>query len=320
MFRRSGAIATIILSTLSVTNVPVAATQSRAPSTESPVRDPAAAAHVAGGVSRAAVGPVTRPIADRTVSTTADRVVDVGHRGANAYAPENTIAGLEEGAARHADLVEYDVQQTKDHRLILMHDATLTRTTNVERVFPGRSPWRIRDFTLKEIKRLDAGSWFGDRFTGERVPTLDETLRALDGAGVGMLLEVKQPALYPGIGRRVAAALRANAQWLLPGQLIVQSFDRGFVRSFHGLLPAVTTALLGTPSTGELATVRRYADLINPTHGDVTKAYVARVHSRGLRLYAWTVDDPEDMRRLLDDKVDGIISNRPDVLRRVLDS
>jgi glycerophosphoryl diester phosphodiesterase len=300
MPRRFGAIGAITLATLSVTNAPPIPT---------PVSQP----------STAATAAVTTPRPARAAAHAAAPIVDVGHRGTRAYAPENTIAAFREGIARHADVVEFDVRQTKDHKLIVMHDATPARTTNVEKIFPKRSPWRVGDLTLRQVKRLDAGSWFTKRYKGERVPTLAETLRAMDGTGAALLLEVKDPARYPGIGSRVIAELRAHAGWLTPGRLVVQSFDWGFVKSFHARLPAVTTAVLGTPSSGELTSVRSYADLVNPTHGDVTKAYVARAHRLGLRVYPWTVDDPAEMRRLVADKVDGIISNRPDVLRRVLD-
>jgi glycerophosphoryl diester phosphodiesterase len=119
------------------------------------------------------------PLALTGTASAATPVADVGHRGASAYAPENTIASFRQAKARHADYFELDVQQTKDHKLIVMHDATLSRTTNAEKVYPHGSPWRIRDYTLKQIKLLDAGSWFSAKYKGERVPTLDETLRAL---------------------------------------------------------------------------------------------------------------------------------------------
>jgi glycerophosphoryl diester phosphodiesterase len=312
MFRRFGVPVTIILVTLSGTNATPTVSVSRVRAAHVPAEPGSAAPTPAAR----APAPVPGPGSARTLS----RVVDVGHRGTRAYAPENTITAFREGVARHADLVEFDVQQTKDGKLIIMHDATLARTTDVEHVFPRRSPWRVGDFTLKEIRRLDAGSWFGARYAGERVPTLDETLRALDGTGTGFLLEVKNPARYPGIGRRVGAELRAHAGRLAPGRLIVQSFDWGFIKRFHAELPAVTTALLGTPPAGRLASVRSYADLVNPAQGDVTRTYVARAHALGLRVYPWTVDDPAGMRRLIADGVDGIISNRPDVLRRVIEA
>src|ERR1700754_1967433 len=104
------------------------------------------------------------PALTATPATAAPAVVNVAHRGASAYAPENTIPALDLAGARGADVFEFDVQETKDHKLVLMHDATLARTTNVERVLPGLSPWRVGDLTLAQIRRLDAGSWFSTEF------------------------------------------------------------------------------------------------------------------------------------------------------------
>jgi glycerophosphoryl diester phosphodiesterase len=244
------------------------------------------------------------------------RVVDVGHRGASAYAPENTIASFSEAADRGADYFEFDVQQTRDRRLVIMHDATLTRTTNAAAVYPRRSPWRVRDFTLRQIRRLDAGSWFAARYRHERVPTLGETLRAMDSSGLRMLLELKDPT--PALPRLVAAQLRRSPAWLRPGRLIVQSFDWHSVRTFHRLLPSVATAILGAPAVRQLPAVSRYACYVNPRHTSVTAAYVRRLHARHLRVFAWTVDDRATMRRMIADRVDGIITDRPGVLRTVL--
>jgi len=158
-------------------------------------------------------------------------VANVAHRGASAHAPENTIAALRLAARQGADAFEIDVQETRDHELILMHDSTLARTTDAETVFPDRSPWRVADFTLDEIRRLDAGSWFGAAFAGERVPTLAEALRAMRGTDLGLLLEIKAPQLYPGIDRRTVRELRLS--WV--GPLVVQSVYLESRRSFHDL-------------------------------------------------------------------------------------
>src|SRR4051794_26032476 len=144
------------------------------------------------------------------------RVADVAHRGASAYAPENTLASFRAARSRDADYFELDVQQTEDRVPIVMHDATLSRTTDAETVYPRRSPWRVRDFTLRQIKRLDAGSWFSRRFRHERVPTLAETLRAMEGSDMKLMLEIKNPSLHPGLTARVADRLRAEPDWLLP--------------------------------------------------------------------------------------------------------
>ncbi|GLW05397.1 hydrolase [Microtetraspora sp. NBRC 13810] len=244
-------------------------------------------------------------------------VVNVAHRGASAYAPENTVAAFELARGQGADLFELDVQETRDHKLVLMHDTTLARTTNVENVFPGRSPYRVGDFTLAEIRRLDAGSWFGRDFAGEPVPTLADALRAMNGGGLGLLLEVKAPELYEGIEGRIAAELRRHSAWLRPGRLVVQSFDWDSMRTFHRALPTVPVGLLGTPTVGQLPGLASFAAQINPPHADVTAEYVRRVHANGMEILTWTVDDPAVMRRVIGHGVDGVITNRPDVLAEV---
>ncbi|MEV5557502.1 glycerophosphodiester phosphodiesterase family protein [Nonomuraea wenchangensis] len=266
------------------------------------------------------LGTVAAPPASAGAWASATRPVDVAHRGASAYAPENTIAAFRLAHDLGADLFELDVQETKDHKLVLMHDTTLSRTTNVKDVYPDLSPWRVGDLTLAQIRRLDAGSWAGSRYAGERVPTLGDALDAMAGSGMGLLLEVKAPELYPGIERRIADELRRHPAWQAPGRLVVQSFDWQSMRALHSHLPQVSIGLLGTPPADELPQLAKFADLINPSYTTLTAAYVQRVHALGMRTLAWTVDSPTAMRTLLDRGVDGIITNRPDVLRELLDS
>ncbi|MCO6011712.1 glycerophosphodiester phosphodiesterase [Actinoallomurus purpureus] len=258
------------------------------------------------------------PLALTATSSAATPVADVGHRGASAYAPENTLASFRQAKTRHADYFELDVQQTKDHKLIVMHDATLDRTTNAEKVFPHGSPWRIRDYTLKQVKKLDAGSWFSAKYKGERVPTLGETLRAMDGKGLKLLLEIKNPSLYPGMTARIASALRADPYWLRSGRLIVQSFESSSLKTFHKLLPSVPLGLLGTPTTGQLPAVAKYARYVNPKYTTVTSGYVKKVHQRHMKVFVWIVNDRSTMRRMIGYGVNGIITNRPDTLRSVI--
>jgi glycerophosphoryl diester phosphodiesterase len=245
-------------------------------------------------------------------------VADIGHRGASASAPENTLAAFRKAETGHADYFELDVQQTKDHRLIVMHDETLSRTTNAEKVHPHGSPWRVRDYTLEQIKRLDAGSWFSSRYKGERVPTLEETLSAMKGTGMKLLLEIKSPALYPGMTGRIATALRAEPYWLRPGRLIVQSFDWSSLKSFHRLLPSVPLGVLGKPTTAQLPAVAKYAKYVNPKYTTVSGRYVAGLRKRHLKVFVWVVDDRSTMRRMIGYGVNGIITDRPDALRSVL--
>jgi glycerophosphoryl diester phosphodiesterase len=240
------------------------------------------------------------------------RVADVGHRGASAYAPENTLASFREAKDQGADYFELDVRQTKDGEPVVLHDATLSRTTDAETVYPGRSPWRVRDFTLKQVERLDAGSWFAARFRHERVPTLAETLREMEGSDMKLLLEIKTPEATAPVAER----LRAAPEWLLPGRLIVQSFDWASMREFHRLMPSVPTAVIGTPAVRQLSAVATYAAYVNPRYDTVTAAYVRRAHARHLKVFTWVADTRATMRRLIADRVDGIVSDRPGAVPR----
>lgn len=261
-------------------------------------------------------GMALTPVARHPDKVSGPGVADVGHRGASAYAPENTLASFREAKSKNADYFELDVQQTKDDEPIVMHDTTLSRTTDAETVFPHRSPWRVRDFTLSEIKRLDAGSWFSARFRHEPVPTLAETLREMEGSDLKLVLEIKSPSLYPGLTERVARQLRAQPDWLLPDRLIVQSFDWPSMQAFHRLLPAVPTAVIGTPAPAQLPAVAKYAGYVNPRYDTVTAAYVRQVHAQHMKVFAWVADTKATMRRLLDDDVDGIVSNKPEAVPR----
>jgi glycerophosphoryl diester phosphodiesterase len=153
------------------------------------------------------------------------RKLNVAHRGASAYAPEHTLAAYRLALAQGADYVEQDLAVTRDGVLICLHDPTLERTTNVEELFPDRATqvtwegktarsWLANDFTLAEIKRLDAGSWFDPKFADERIPTFDEAVALVKGKA-GMFPELKTPEVYAGRDVRfeqlVAEALDRHA-------------------------------------------------------------------------------------------------------------
>lgn len=132
----------------------------------------------------------------------------VAHRGASAYAPEHTLAAYKLAIEQGADFVEQDLAVTRDGILICLHDPSLERTTNVEQMFPSRSReivyegkklrvWLANDFTLAEIKKLDAGSWFDPKFKDERVPTFDEAIELIRGKA-GIFPELKTPEIYEG--------------------------------------------------------------------------------------------------------------------------
>ncbi|GAA2262766.1 hydrolase [Streptomyces ruber] len=284
------------------------------------VRSVAALASACAGVITALLLP---PAAAHAVPET-DRPVVVAHRGASAYAPENTLAAVDKAAGMGFDWVENDVQRTRDGELVVVHDASLARTTDVEELYPGRSPWNVRDFTAAEIARLDAGSWFDSRYAGARVPTLEQYVRRVTRNHQKLVLEIKNPELYPGIERQTLKVL-SNEGWLSPWRLrsglVVQSFSADSVRTVHELRPGVRTGFLGAPAVADLPEYATFADQINAPYKTLSRAYVAAVHAHDgphddpLRTLTWTVDDAASARRVAGYGVDGIITNVPDVVR-----
>jgi len=245
--------------------------------------------------------------------TNLPRTLVIAHRGASAQAPENTLAAFEKGVELGADAVEIDVHLTRDDRVVVMHDGTLDRTTSGTGLIYQR--------TLREIKRLDAGRWFDRGFTGERVPTLEEALDLLRTRAVA-LIEVKPN----GIARSVVDVVR---QVKAVEHVVLQSFHPGTVRAIGELDPRIPTALLAVrpggarPRRRGRSMVKRAAkagaNALSVRYPGLDPRTVEEIHRRAMTLWVWTVDDEEDMRTMIEAGVDGIITNRPDVLRRMLD-
>ncbi len=269
----------------------------------------------------AAAGPVARAGAGAAPDGTP---LVISHRGASAYAPENTLAAVDRAHALGFDWVENDIQVTKDGVLVVIHDTDLKRTTDAEEVFPDRAPWAVKDFTAAEIARLDAGSWFGARYAGTRVPTLREYLDRIEHNDQSLLMEIKSPEIYPGIERAALQVLDQEG-WLDAGhvrdRLVIQSFGADSVREVHEQRPDVVTGFLGTPAVAELPSYAEFTDRINPTYTSVSGEYVAAVHAlkgphrERLQVDTWTVNDAAHALQVTGYGVDGIITNAPDVIR-----
>lgn len=249
------------------------------------------------------------------------------HRGASAYAPENTLDAIDLAMQMGFAWVENDVQRTKDGVLVVIHDDTLARTTDVEQQFPGRAPWKVQDFTWAEISRLDAGSWFGAEYAGASVPSLRQYLDRVQRNQQRLLLEIKKPELYPGIEEQTLKVLD-QAGWLderhVTKRLVVQSFSADCVRIVHGLRPDLVTAFLGTPTVADLPRYAEFTDRINPWHTTISADWVAAVHGlrgahgRAMEVDTWIVDDAATARKVQAMGVDGIITNAPDVVQEAV--
>ena len=270
----------------------------------------------------------------------------VAHRGASAYAPENTVPAFRLAAEQRATFVEFDLRLTKDRQLICLHDESLERTTDVEEIYPDRfrsvagsggqttRRWMLADFTLAELRKLDAGSWFDPAFRGTRIPTFAETIDSLRGRS-GLFIELKSPERYEGIERMILAELKAKGLDR-PGAVprtpvLLQSFTASSLQIFvelgtklpvHFLVSAKDAPPWLTPEG--LQRVKTFATGLSPEktivrdHGDA----IARARKMGLRITPYTfrasavtgfADVRAEMAHYLDALgVDGVITDNPD--------
>jgi glycerophosphoryl diester phosphodiesterase len=260
----------------------------------------------------------------------------IAHRGASAYAPENTMAAFRLAVEMGAGFIETDLHLTRDARFVAIHDATLERTTN------GRGA--VRDFTLAELRELDAGSWFdakskvkrdaasaaeraaksggvgAAKFAGERIPTPEEILAFARERDVGFYLEIKAEAAR-GAENVLAGALVAALGNALRGpqeaaRVIVISFDAGLLESVRRLDAALTTGLLVEtgPADAVERALRAGARQLAPRRDMVSPALVERAHRAGLLVVPWTINEPAEMRAAIAAGVDGIMTDYPDRL------
>jgi glycerophosphoryl diester phosphodiesterase len=242
----------------------------------------------------------------------------IAHRGASLDAPENTVAAFELAIEQGADRVELDVQLVRDGLVVVCHDPTLERTTDVGSHFPDRTPWDLRTFDSCELERLTA-AW-PEGVDGEpcRIPSLDQVLDALDGR-VRLLLELKKPSRHPGLVEAVVERLTAHPSWLeesAEAVLTVQSFDSGALTAIQTQLPGHVRYCFvsGYETRPDVAELPDWVGAVAVDECVVDASLVREVRSSGRSLNAWTVNDADRMRELLDVDVDGIITDAPGVL------
>ncbi|MEX0677070.1 MAG: glycerophosphodiester phosphodiesterase family protein [Pirellulales bacterium] len=260
--------------------------------------------------SSAAENAPTSP-ARRRVATTG--VLVIAHRGDSNVAPENTLPAFASAVKAGADLVELDYFHSSDGVPVVFHDDCLDRTTNACRLWGG-TEIKLHTKKLAELRRLDAGRWFDAKFAGTPIPTLAESLEVIQ-AGSMTLIERKD-----GDPATCVALLK---QKKLLDQVVVQAFDWEFLAGCRRLAPElVLGALGGKELTGkrldEIA--KTGATVIGWQDKYVDDAVIAAIHGRGWKAWVWTVDDPHRARQLVQAGIDGIITNSPAEIRKVVES
>jgi glycerophosphoryl diester phosphodiesterase len=231
-------------------------------------------------------------------------VLVIAHRGASGNAPENTLAAFRKAVALGATFIETDLQLSRDARFVAIHDATVNRTTN------GQGA--VHDMTLADLRKLDAGSWFGSEFAGERIPTLEEIFEFSKKNDVVFYLEIKPGAAWGG-EHALVGALRESGE--IPRAVVI-SFDAGIVLNLRKIEPTLMTGLL---YDGQIENPLDKAVEIGArqvaVRGDlVTPALIAQARKKDLQVVCWTVNHPAHMRMLAAAGVDGIMSDYPDRL------
>lgn len=222
------------------------------------------------------------------------KILIIAHRGASGYEPENTLNSVKKALELGADMVEVDVHVSKDGQIMVIHDARLERTTN------GRG--YVRDLTLKELKKLDAG-------LGERIPTLEEVIELMRGEAQ-LAVEIK----VPGIEEKVLQIIKENE---LENDSLFTSFYHPVLKHVRELDPNVKTGVIiaSRPIKPAQLAIDANANALLPKHTYVDLHMVEESHKHNLTIYPWTIDTINEIRPLVKMGVDGIVTNKPDVLK-----
>ncbi len=238
--------------------------------------------------------------------------VNIAHRGASGYAPENTMASFQKAFEMGADMLELDVQLSRDGHVVVIHDSDVERTSN------GQG--EVGALSLQELKSLDVGAWYHPDYAGETIPTLDEVMERFGGE-IGLLIELKLPSRYPGIEEKVADVLKRKAPAAsrlrdTSRMIMVQSADTDSLRRFHELMPEIPLGIVAT-SSKELSKERlqefsSYADYMNVSVKLVSRSLIRKIHEAGMKTFVWTIRDVLQIPFLMESGVDGIITDYPD--------
>ena len=270
--------------------------------------------------------------------STQTAVVVMAHRGFRGIAPENTLLAAQKGWETGADFWETDVAASSDGELVIMHDDNLARTTNAEKLFPDRDPWTVYDFTLAELKSLDAGSWYGKidqfgqiasgrvtkkdlaTFADIRIPTLAEALELTKRNGWKINIEIKDAtgrSCDPWIVEKTAALVKSMD---MAESVIISSFNHDYLVRMKKAAPDLRVAALIDESIPDpVATLNRIGAMaLNPNWKHLDEATVKAVRAAGLDVYVWTSNEKADMERLVRWGVTGLITDFPDRALEVL--
>jgi glycerophosphoryl diester phosphodiesterase len=246
-----------------------------------------------------------------------DNFVIIGHRGASAYYPENTMSAFRAAYEMGAEMIELDILLSKDGVPVVIHDESLERTTN--------GTGKVMEYTYKELSKLDAGSWFGDEHTGERIPSLEEVLQFAKGkvaVNIEIKTEVVSNDLREGIEEKAYEIVK---KYDMQEYVLFSSFDYRAIAHLKELDVNIAVALLyekqqsNDKDPKEL--VENYnADAFNCSYRQFSKKWAEVTSEAGIPVFVYTVNSRRRMKKMIKRGVNGIFSDKPDVLKQLVDN
>jgi glycerophosphoryl diester phosphodiesterase len=266
------------------------------------------------------------------------RTLNIAHRGACSLAPENTLAAARKAYQIGADLWELDVCLTRDGEMNLLHDDTLERTSNAAEVYPERAPWNVTDFTMEEIRKLDFGSWFNLKdpfnqialgnvseseqycYQGEPSPTLREALQFTKEHQWKVNVEIKDLLGTVGHDVIVERVVELICEMRMQKEVLISSFNHDYLARVKELAAEIKTGVLvENADPNPLMLVSRLnAQAYNPKFGCVTPEEIHRLREHGIDVFIYTVNDPREMKYLIDAQASGIFTDFPQTLKDIL--
>jgi glycerophosphoryl diester phosphodiesterase len=247
--------------------------------------------------------------------TEGDNFTAIAHRGASAYYPENTLESFQGAILMGADMVELDVQLTKDGEVVVFHDEKLSRCTN------GKG--RIADHTLIELKALDAGSWFDKKYQAAKIPMLAEVL-SLCRDKIAVNIEIKTEAVTDLVSEGIEEkSLKIAEQNRMCEHIVFSSFDPRAIKHLKEIDSTVGLAVLyekrhyGSKMPSDIIESLG-ADAFNCSQKELSSKWLTNLKLNNIPLNIYTVNDETNMRRLIKMGVSGIFTNKPDILKRVV--
>lgn len=233
------------------------------------------------------------------------------HRGASAYAPENTLEAFGLAAEQKADGVELDVHLSKDGKLVVAHDETLERVSNAEGY--------LKDYTLEKLKQFCFNKLHPE-YEAARIPTLEEVYELLKPTGLEINVEIKTGIFfYPGIEEKLIELERTMG---MEGRILYSSFNHYSAMKMKKLDPGSRVGLLYSEGFIDVPgyAARLGADALHPALYDLQyEGYLEDCRKNNLLVHVWTVDEEEEIRALVQNGIDAVITNKPDVARRIVD-